>query len=240
MIDFLQNLDAQILLFINGFHSEFFDRLMMILTGKFVWIPMYAALLVMIINKFKVRSVILIILSLTLAIALADNICAEVIRPVFGRMRPSNPENPLSAYIHVVNDYRGGRYGFPSCHGSNSFCLAVFMSLVMRKKKFTLLIMGWAVLHCYTRLYLGVHYPGDILVGGIIGSMCAFICYNLASYVAKRVASREEKKAAPVFRLPMSFARPFYGGATPYPVAGYIVPVAIFLLTLIISCVAAF
>ena len=96
------------------------------------------------------------------------------------RLRPSNPANPISDLVHIVNNYRGGRYGFPSCHASNSFGLAFFLVFLFRKRWLSLFILLWATLNCYTRIYLGVHYPGDLIVGAIIGCCgAAFMCYLL-------------------------------------------------------------
>lgn len=184
MIETLQQLDQNILLFFNGMHNEFFDNFMYAFSGKFIWIPMYASILFVMFKRFSMRQVLMLALGIALTITLADQICATVIRPVFERMRPSNTANPLSALIHIVNDYRGGRYGFPSCHASNSFALAVYASLMLRHRSFTWFIFGWAIINCYSRMYLGVHYPGDLLVGGIIGAASGFVCYNLTKFVA--------------------------------------------------------
>lgn len=128
MIEYLNQLDASILLFFNGMHSPFFDKFMMLCTGKFIWIPMYATILFILFKSFKPKLVLVYAIALGVAIALTDQTCASIIRPVVERLRPSNPGNPLSEYVHLVNGYRGGSYGFPSCHAANSFALAVFIA----------------------------------------------------------------------------------------------------------------
>lgn len=104
-----------------------------------------------------------------------------------GRLRPSNPENPLSEMVHIVGGYRGGSYGFPSCHAANSFALASFLILLFANRKLSLFIFAWAVLNSYSRVYLGVHYPGDLLVGAIIGTAAGLAMAFAAGYVADRV-----------------------------------------------------
>lgn len=100
---------------------------------------------------------------------------------------PSNPENPLSEMVHIVGGYRGGSYGFPSCHAANSFALASFLTLLFANRKLSLFIFAWAVLNSYSRVYLGVHYPGDLLVGAIIGTAAGLAMAFAAGYVADRV-----------------------------------------------------
>ena len=100
---------------------------------------------------------------------------------------PSNPENPLSEMVHIVGGYRGGSYGFPSCHAANSFALASFLILLFANRKLSLFIFAWAVLNSYSRVYLGVHYPGDLLVGAIIGTAAGLAMAFAAGYVADRV-----------------------------------------------------
>ena len=113
--------------------------------------------------------------------------CATLIRPEVCRLRPSNPENPLSEMVHIVGGYRGGSYGFPSCHAANSFALASFLTLLFANRKLSLFIFAWAVLNSYSRVYLGVHYPGDLLVGAIIGTAAGLAMAFVAGYVADRV-----------------------------------------------------
>lgn len=114
-------------------------------------------------------------------------VCATLIRPEVCRLRPSNPENPLSEMVHIVGGYRGGSYGFPSCHAANSFALASFLILLFANRKLSLFIFAWAVLNSYSRVYLGVHYPGDLLVGAIIGTAAGLAMAFAAGYVADRV-----------------------------------------------------
>lgn len=177
MLDFLLNIDSELLLFFNGCHNRFFDCFMMAFTGRYVWIPMYAVMAVMLFWKYNWRVAVVYAVAIGCAILITDQMIASHIRPFFERLRPSHLDNPISGLVHVVDGYRGGTYGFPSCHAANSFCLAVFLTLAVREKRFALFVFAWAILHSYTRLYLGVHYPGDLTVGAIVGSCVgAVIC----------------------------------------------------------------
>lgn len=170
MIDWLNTIDTQVFLALNGLHAPYFDAFMKLFTGKWIWVPMYAAVLFAVVRNYRWRQTLAVLVCVALAITIADQVCATLIRPEVCRLRPSNPENPLSEMVHIVGGYRGGSYGFPSCHAANSFALASFLTLLFANRKLSLFIFAWAVLNSYSRLYLGVHYPGDLLVGAIIGT----------------------------------------------------------------------
>lgn len=206
MFEALNNIDTQLFLIFNGIHSPYMDNFMKLFTMKFVWVPMYATIILIIFRRYNRQMAILFIISIILSIALADQICATLIRPVVERMRPANPDNPLSALVHIVGGYRGGRYGFPSCHGANSFALATIMILIIRQRRFSIFILIWASVNSYSRLYLGVHYPGDLFVGAIIGSICAFICYFIAITIGQHIyynyiGPKKSLINIPIFRM---------------------------------------
>ena len=167
MLETLQQLDQQLLLTLNGLHSPYWDSFMWLFTGRFIWIPMYATILYILCKNFNVYVTLLTAVAIALTITYADQLCATWIRPAVERLRPSNLNNPLSEFVHIVNGKRGGSYGFPSCHASNSFGLAF-------------------VLNCYTRIYLGVHYPGDLLAGMFVGLSGALIFYYLLRYTLRQ------------------------------------------------------
>ncbi len=185
MINFLKETDTAITLYVNGFHNDFFDQFMYLFSGRFIWIPMYAMILVILFRNYKIKPAVVMMFGIGLTILLTDQLCATYIRPVLERLRPANLENPISELIHVVNDYRGGSYGFPSCHAANSFALVSFLAMLVPKRRFLIFIFLWAVLNSYSRLYLGVHYLGDLTVGAIIGSIIGICCYCLSVFVIK-------------------------------------------------------
>lgn len=188
MIDFLNNIDQEALLFLNNLHSRTMDTFMFIASAKFTWVLMYAFIIFAVFKNYSLKHSIVILASIGILVLFCDQMCSSIIRPYVERLRPSNLENPISKYIHIVNNYRGGRYGFPSCHASNSFGLALFITLLFRHKQLSIFIWGWALLHSYTRIYLGVHYPGDIIVGGIVGSLGALFALGISYCLHKNIS----------------------------------------------------
>lgn len=174
----LSDIDSAILLFINSHHSPLFDTLMWGVSDKWIWIPLYLILAIAMFRNSTSARCCVCILSVVALMCITDQLCASVIRPMVCRLRPSTPDNPISAALHIVNGYHGGRYGFPSCHAANTFALAVFLSLFFRRRLFTVSIILWSLLISYSRIYLGVHYPADILAGYLIGGGAALLCYR--------------------------------------------------------------
>ena len=188
MTDLLQLLnqwDTDLLLAINDWHNGYWDTFMYAFSGKWVWVPMYAALVYVLARNLPWRTTLWCLVGVALCITFADQVGASLIRPWAERLRPANPENPISDLVHIVNGYRGGRYGFPSCHAANTFGLAFYLMLVVRRKALTGLLVAWALVTCYSRAYLGVHYPGDLLAGALLGLAGAALCYTLFRLVAR-------------------------------------------------------
>lgn len=183
----LADLDARLLLIVNGAHSPFFDAVMWCISGRWIWVPFYIALTYMLFRRFSWKRATLCLITIGLIILAADQTCASLIRPEVCRLRPANLNNPLSQLVHVVNGYRGGRYGFPSCHAANTFALAMFMSLVFRNKRFTVMMFSWAIVVSYSRMYLGVHYFGDLFCGASVGSLFAVLFYLLLKFLCEKL-----------------------------------------------------
>ena len=179
LLQTLINIDTDLFLFFNGMHNTYFDYFMSAFSGKLVWIPMYAAILYVMVRNFSWKTTLFCAVAVALTITFADQVCATLIRPYVERMRPSNLNNPLSELVHIVNNHRGGRYGFPSCHAANTFGLAFFIFFLFRERWLTFFMMAWAIFTCYSRVYLGVHYPGDLLAGTVVGLAGAYLMYFL-------------------------------------------------------------
>ena len=177
--------DTDLLLAINGWRAEWADYFMYAFSGKWIWVPLYAAILYVVVRNLHWKVAIGCVMAIALTIVFADQVGATVIRPVVCRLRPANLENPVSEFVQIVNGYRGGRYGFPSCHAANTFGLAFFLFYLFRNRALNWFIMLWAVVTCYSRSYLGVHYPGDLLVGAFVGFVGASLCYWLFSRLCK-------------------------------------------------------
>ena len=191
MLERLQFIDQELFLFLNSLHSGYWDQFMWIFTAKLPWIPMYAAILYVICKNMRPSVSLLAVISIVLTIVYADQICATLIRPLVERMRPSNPNNPISEWVHIVNGKRGGRYGFPSCHAANSFGLAFFVMLLFKNRLLTLFILLWAALNSYSRIYSGVHYPGDLIAGMLVGLSGAVLMYKLYCYGLRRFINND-------------------------------------------------
>lgn len=169
--------DSSILLAVNGMHSSYFDTFMWLCSRKFEWIPFYLSILYVLFRNFNWRVVLYSLVAMGVILLLTDAVSSHFIRPVVARLRPSNLENPISEMIHIVDNHRGGRYGFPSSHASNSWGLVFFVGLLLRRRPLTTFLACWALLLCYSRLYLGVHYPGDLLAGMMLGAVVASLVY---------------------------------------------------------------
>lgn len=179
MIEFLNNIDIQVFLALNGMHNSAFDFIMYWISHKFIWIPLYGLILYLIIKHYKWNS-IYILLAIALLIGLSDQISTKLFKNIFERLRPChNPD--LEGLVHIVRNKCGGQYGFISSHAANSFALASFLSLILRKyyKKIGLWFYIWAALIAYSRVYLGVHYPGDVLVGALAGMVLGYLVYKV-------------------------------------------------------------
>lgn len=178
MLQQILNFDTSLFLFFNGIHADWADPLFYWFSNTFVWIPLYLLVIFLIIRKWKKRAIsILIFLALTVTVN--DQSCNYLKRTI-GRLRPSH-EPTLSEQVHLVEKpdgtlYKGGKFSFPSGHASNSIVLVFYFIFFARpRRKWTIgLMIAWSLMMAYTRLYLGVHYPMDLLCGFLMGS-----CFSL-------------------------------------------------------------
>ena len=202
-MDSLLQLDQAIFFFFNGMHTPQLDEIMSLLTGRFIWTPLYVALAFYVIKTFGFKLGMLYVLIIAAVVTATDQTCSSLIRPWAERLRPANPENPIAPLVHIVNGYRGGAYGFPSCHAANSFALAACYAFLLQRRKITIFLFGWAALNSYTRLYLGVHYPSDLLVGALIGmAFAVFFCIPAIRFVRDQRHKSLDSISRPRFYMP--------------------------------------
>lgn len=176
MWDYLINLDQQITLFINGSHNLWLDGFALSVTATATWIPALLVLLYVIIHHGEMKEIVLTILAIGLCVLVADQIASGIFKPWICRPRPTQ-EGSLTLMVDVVNNYRGGMYGFFSSHAANTFAVTTFVALLIRRKLLTHTMIAWALLNCWSRIYLGVHYFGDVTVGILCGILVGFLVH---------------------------------------------------------------
>ncbi len=191
MLDSLLHLDQSLFLTLNGLHSPFFDQFFWYATKPLIWLPLYLLILTLLIREFKWK-VITIIIALTLMIGASDQL-ANVSKYGTQRLRPSHaPE--IEQVVHLVNGYKGGQYGFFSAHASTNFAVAIFFIFLLRRRYRCMIpvLLIWASIMAYSRIYLGVHYPGDILAGILVGVILGILFEWLTMYTIKGQTNCEQ------------------------------------------------
>jgi undecaprenyl-diphosphatase len=181
----LQHLDQQLFLFLNSHHSPFWDVVMHGISGRIIWAPLYLAILLYLGFTYK-RKFLIIIPFIILAVTLADQVSVQLFKNVFLRLRPCHDPS-LVGMIHLVNGECGGLYGFISSHASNSFNVAFLSLMFVRKRWYTIGIILWASVIGYSRIYLGVHYPGDVVCGAMVGAFIGWGIYKLYELTDKKI-----------------------------------------------------
>ncbi|MTI23214.1 phosphatase PAP2 family protein [Fulvivirga sp. RKSG066] len=185
MFETILEWDRELFLFLNSLHNPTLDTIMYWYTQKYVWFPVYAVLIFFIFKEYKWKGVVMV-LAAAAAVGLADFIISGVMKPYFERWRPSRDPS-LEGMVHLVNEYTGGKFGFASAHAGTAFSLATYTFLIFRHKyKWVGLVFIWSFIMAYTRIYLGVHYPGDIIVGTLIGVLLGFLFYKLAQWICQK------------------------------------------------------
>jgi undecaprenyl-diphosphatase len=190
----LERFDQQLFLFINSANSPLFDQVMHTISGKLIWVPLYLSILIFLGVKYK-RKFLIILIFIILAATLADQ-SSVFVKNIIHRLRPCH-EPSLIAIVHLVNGECGGIYSFVSSHAVNSFDVALLSLSFIRKRWYSISIILWAGVICYSRVYLGVHYPGDVICGALLGSFIGWGIYRL--YV---LTDNNILKYRPYFNLP--------------------------------------
>lgn len=172
----LERIDQQLLLFLNSLNSPFFDQVMYAISGRLIWIPLYISILIFLGIKYK-RKFLVILIFIILAATLADQ-TSVIVKNIVHRLRPCH-EPSIMGIVHLVKGECGGIYGFVSSHATNCFDAALLSLLFIKKRWYSISIVLWATVIGYSRIYLGVHYPGDVLCGSILGTFIGWGVYEL-------------------------------------------------------------
>jgi len=174
MLNDLISLDQSVFLALNGLHLPFLDQFFFYATKPLVWIPLYLVLLLLFIYTFRWKT-ILVIMMVALTITASDQL-ANLGKNSTQRLRPTH-EPTISSQVHIVNNYKGGRYSFWSAHASTNMAVALFVIMLLRRRYrwIVQVMLLYAFIMGYSRIYLGVHYPGDILTGFVIGALLGWL-----------------------------------------------------------------
>jgi len=184
MLEFLIDIDAQALLAVNGLHDAFQDALWWLVTAKWSSLLLLLALFWVLLRQNR-RHALLMLAMIALTVLIADQMSSGLIKQLVQRLRPTH-DPALESAIHVINGYRGGMYGFVSSHASNFVASSTIMALVMRHRAVTLSLTVWTLMQCYSRVYLGVHYPGDIMGGILIGLLSGGLVWGMMCWIQRR------------------------------------------------------
>ena len=184
MLDFLIDIDTEALLAVNGFHDAFQDALWWMVTAKWSSLLLMLSIAWVLMRQNR-RHALLLLAMLALAVLLADQVASGLIKQLVERLRPTHDPS-LESAIHVINGYRGGMYGFVSSHASNFVAASTLIALVMRHRAVVVSMFTWTLLQCYSRVYLGVHYTGDILGGIIIGLLSGWLVWLFMRWTQRR------------------------------------------------------
>jgi undecaprenyl-diphosphatase len=189
LIDSIKEIDTQLFLFLNSKHNPFFDVIMFWASHKFVWIPLYFLFAFLSYKHFG-KKIWLIAFAAFLVILLSDQISVHLFKNVFLRYRPCHNLD-ICSLVHL-NVGKGGKFGFISSHATNTFGLAMFLSLLFKGKikYFSLGVFIWAAFVSYSRIYNGVHYPSDIAVGAIVGMVIGFAVFKIYQYLDRKVEAK--------------------------------------------------
>lgn len=191
-MDFFSTIDSRLFLFLNGLHSDGLDGVMTTLTEMWVWLPLYFLLVYWTVRQYGKRCW-WVFLAVALVVLCTDQLSAHVFKPVFQRLRPCyNPD--FQDVIHLPKGLAGGKFGFVSSHAANTFGVATFLTYALRRYRpwQAVVLFAWAVFASYTRIYIGYHYPGDIICGAIMGVLVGMVLWKLFQIVQRKFWKSEQ------------------------------------------------
>jgi len=183
-LNLLKSWDKDFFLYLNGMHSPLWDYSMTLFTLTPTWLIFYATILIIIVKKHGKKS-LFIFIAIALLILCADQF-SGILKHTVQRLRPSN-DPAFSQLVHVFFK-KGGQFGFVSAHAANTFAIATFTSLIFRNRNYSMFIFPWAIVIAYSRIYLGVHYPGDVICGALLGIGVGIGIFKLLNYAESRLS----------------------------------------------------
>lgn len=194
MIDTLKCIDKHLFLLLNSLHTTPLDTIMYWISNEFIWTPFYIFLLYLIYKKLGKQTLTAAVL-IVLMITLSDQLSVHLFKNVFLRYRPCHNIN-IQNMVHLVNGYCGGLYGFISSHAANTFALSVFLIVVLKGyyTHFSWLILVWAAIVSYSRIYLGVHYPADVFCGALFGTLLGYLIGKLFFIIQKQQSTNHSRQ----------------------------------------------
>jgi undecaprenyl-diphosphatase len=185
----LEQADQRLFLFLNSLNSPFWDTIMYTISMIVVWIPLYVAILIYLGFRYK-RKLIVILLFIIIAVTLSDQ-SALLIKNITDRLRPCHDPS-ISGMVHLVRGKCGGLYSFVSSHAANSFNVALLSLMFIRRRWYSITIVIWAAVVGYSRIYLGVHFPGDVLCGSLLGAFIGWCVYSLYDLTDRKILVRKK------------------------------------------------
>ena len=182
----ISNIDSDLFLFLNGLHTDWLDKVMIAITQMWVWAPLYLLLIYWVVKQYGKRCW-WVFLAIGIVVLCSDQLSAHVCKPLFQRLRPCYNPN-FQDLIHLPKGMAGGRYGFVSSHAANTFAVAAFLTAALHKnyKWIGIVLYLWAFISSYSRIYLGFHYPGDILCGALLGILIGLILWKVFQLIVVR------------------------------------------------------
>lgn len=191
MLEELVKLDTELFIYLNNLGSETWDAFWMFYTTKFNWIPFYAVLAYLMYKKQNTKMFVLTLLVIALMITFTDQTTNLFKGILVKRLRPCHNEDIISLF-RLVKAYCGGQFGYFSGHASNSMAIALFTSLMLKSKYkyIPFILIPWAIVMGYSRIYIGVHYPLDVVSGMLFGAISGYLFYRLDTYLQTRFRLR--------------------------------------------------
>ena len=188
----LSTIDSDLFLFLNGLHAEWMDKVMVLVTDMWVWLPLYILLIYWTVKQYGKRCW-WVFLAVGVVVLCSDQLASHVCKPLFQRLRPCYNLD-FQDLIHLPKGMAGGRYGFVSSHAANTFAIAAFLTPALQNYRPwpAIVLYLWAFLSSYSRIYIGYHYPGDIVCGAVLGMLIGLIIWKVFQIIQQKVGKSEQ------------------------------------------------